>query len=312
MKKITVAFCTYNRSDRLDVLVAALRSQVCPIPFDILAVNNNSADNTLSVLERLASMPGPNLRYVTEMEAGIVPARNRAIEESLTSDYMIFIDDDELPAPGFIASAYDALFNEDAECVGGCVEVDFSGFQRPKWLGDELLGFLAEVKYGETPFWVIDASTPLWTANIAFDMRIFRSDPSLRFDKRYNREGGDLGGGEDAIMFKSLLTRGVKIRYRPDMRVRHFVEMWKLKRRYFLKLHYRAGYRSGLYQLPAYQRIWFGVPPFLVVQCASHFLITFSNYLKRKPGALRQAMNFTYALGQIVGYAKRGARPVYD
>ncbi len=312
MKKFTVAFCTYNRAERLEVFVSALRYQVCPVPFEILAVNNNSCDNTLDILERLSLLPGPGLRYVTEMEAGIVPARNRAIEESLSSDYMLFIDDDELPATGFIDAAYDAFINDGAECVGGCVEVDFSGFQRPAWLGDDLLGFLAEVKYGESPFWIVDNNTPLWTANIAFDMRIFREYPLLRFDKRYNRQGTDLGGGEDAIMFMSLLSRGVKIRYRPDMEVRHFVEARRLKRSYFMKLHYRAGYRSGFYQLPNYSKTWFGVPPFLVAQCMSHSRKTFSKFFKRQPDALRQAMNFTYALGQIVGYSKREVNHIND
>ena len=77
--KITYAFCTYNRADRLPSLVAAMRAQACPVPFEILAVNNNSTDNTASVLERLELAPGPRLRVATEPEPGIVPARNRVL-----------------------------------------------------------------------------------------------------------------------------------------------------------------------------------------------------------------------------------------
>src|SRR5574337_564370 len=84
--KLTFAFCTYNRAPRLERLVAEMRSQESPIPFEILAVNNNSTDKTLSVLETLAKLPGVPLRVVTEESQGIVPARNRALEESLTSD----------------------------------------------------------------------------------------------------------------------------------------------------------------------------------------------------------------------------------
>ncbi len=39
---LTFAFCTYNRADRLRTLVAAMRAQACPVPFEILAINNNS------------------------------------------------------------------------------------------------------------------------------------------------------------------------------------------------------------------------------------------------------------------------------
>jgi len=91
--KLTFAFCTYNRADRLESLVAAMRAQDCPVPYEILAVNNNSQDNTLAILEDLASQPSAPLHFVTERNQGIVSACNRAIEESLDSDILVFIDD---------------------------------------------------------------------------------------------------------------------------------------------------------------------------------------------------------------------------
>lgn len=41
MPKLIVAFCTYNRAPRLPALVNALRQQACPLPLEILAVNNS-------------------------------------------------------------------------------------------------------------------------------------------------------------------------------------------------------------------------------------------------------------------------------
>ena len=111
MSSLTVAFCTFKRANRLGQLVSALRAQSCPVPFDILAVNNNSPDDTLDVLERLQARPGAPLRVVTEHAPGIVPARNRALSESLDRDILAFIDDDELPRPGFLDAAYDAIVN---------------------------------------------------------------------------------------------------------------------------------------------------------------------------------------------------------
>lgn len=303
--KLTYAFCTYKRAERLPALVAAMRAQSCPMPFDILAVNNNSPDNTLEVLQQLADQPGASLRIATEMGQGIVPARNRAIEESLDSDILVFIDDDELPQPGLLDAACDALLNEGAQCAGGRVQVDFTPHVRPKWLGDELLGFLAEVDHSDNAFWIEEDDKPVWTANIAYDMRLFRDDASLRFDRRYNREGADVGGGEDAIMFRTLLDRGIKIRYRPDMAVLHFVEPWRLKRSYFLKLHYRSGLQEGLHVLPDYPRTIAGIPPFLVSNLISQCGKTLPLYIGERQGALRQAMTTAHALGALVGYTKR-------
>jgi succinoglycan biosynthesis protein ExoM len=215
------------------------------------------------------------------------------------------LDDDELPQAGLLIAAYDAIANEGAQCAGGRVEVDLTPHGRPAWLEDDLLGFLSEVKHGDTPFWIKDESTPIWTSNIAYDMRLFRNDPGLRFDTRYNREGLDVGGGEDAIMFRTLMSRGAKMRYRPDMAVWHFVESWRLKRSYFLRLHYQAGLRKGRYELPVYPRTVLGVPPFLATQFIGHCMRMLAVGITHQSGLLRQAMNATHALGTVVGYSKR-------
>jgi glycosyltransferase involved in cell wall biosynthesis len=305
MPLLTFAFCTYNRADRLDRLVAAMREQTCPVPFEILAVNNASTDNTAEVLTRLAQLPGPTLRWVTEPIQGIVAARNRAIEESLASDIMVFIDDDETPLPGTLDAAADAILNEGAQCAGGRVETDFSHHPRPAWLGDELLGFLAAVDHGPDAFWIENTATPIWTANVAYDMRLFRDDPELRFDKRYDRKGNAVGGGEDAIMLRTLLERRVRIRYCPGMAVLHAVEPWRLTRGYFLKLHYRAGLRYGQHQLPAYPRTVLGLPPFLVTQFVRQAVKAIAMQIARRPGSLRQGMNASHALGALMGYRSR-------
>ena len=258
MKMLTVAVCTYNRAERLPRLIGALRKQSCPIPFEILIVDNNSTDHTQEVLAGLLHEKGAKLRIIKEGKQGIVPARNRAIEESLNRTYLIFLDDDELPLPGFLDAAVDSLENEHADCVGGKVENDFQSVRRPRWLEDNLLGFLAEVNYGNKSFWITDEATPVWTANIAYNTRLFKS--GLRFDKRYSRVGKDIGGGEDVVMFNELLRAGVSIRYRPDMVVKHFVEEWRLCRSYFLKLHYLSGKKTGLFELTEYPNNFFGIP----------------------------------------------------
>ena len=306
---ISFAFCTYNRSDRLEALVAAMRAQKSDVPFEILVINNNSSDDTLAVLDRLAALPGVPLRYVTESTQGIVPARNRALTEAMESDILIFMDDDELPHPGLVAAAHHAIAVEGAQCAGGRVEVSFDPGQRPRWLENNLLGFLAEVNHGPDAFWIIDDTTPVWTANVAYDMRVFRDDPALRFDKRFDRVGNVIGGGSDAVMFRALLERKLRIRYRPDMVVDHFVETWRLKRSYFLRLHYRGGLRFGEHRMERTPKEMFGVPPFLLRQLLSHTADSLRMWVTGQPGALRQGMNAAHTFGMLRGYRRRGTRP---
>jgi len=302
MKKFSIAICSYNRCERLIKLIGLLRQQSCSVPFDILIVNNKSSDNTTEILKKLSLEPGAPLRFVTETKQGIAHARNRAIEECMNANYMFVMDDDELPTPGLLEAAYQALEFEQFDCIGGKVNVKFENNARPKWLTDDLLGFLAETNYGEKPFTIKDYSTPIWTANIAYRMDIFRKNPDLRFDVRYNREGKAVGGGEDVMMFNAWLKRGYKLGYNPAMRVDHFVESWRLKQSYFYKLHFTSGKKQGLFELPEYDNTLLGIPPFLLKQFLSHFFKTLVMYITRQPGRVRQGMNAAHALGLIYGY----------
>jgi glycosyltransferase involved in cell wall biosynthesis len=305
MPRLVFAFCTFNRADRLEKLVAAMRAQVCSIPFEILAINNNSTDATVEKLIQLAQMHGPNFRWVTEKEQGIVPARNRAIQESLSSDVLVFIDDDELPLPGLLQAVTHAIFEEGADCVGGPIRIDFAPHERPKWLGRELIGFLGEIDYGPSAFWIESGATPVWSGNVAYRMEVLRTRPDLRFDRRYNREGAGIGGGEDVIMFRAFLSGNHKVRYRPDMAITHFVEPWRLKRGYFLKLHYKAGIRQGQHQLPSYPRAILGVPPFMVSQFIAQCFKFLFLPLKGQSASLRQGMNVANAFGRMLGMHRR-------
>jgi len=306
MTSLCVAICTFNRSQLLSELISAIRRQQCECPYDILVIDNNSHDDTQSILIRLAQEPGPPLRYVREPMQGIVHARNRAITECLNYDYIAFIDDDEIPEEGWLQAAYHALHFEGADCVGGKIKVNFDSLSRPAWLNGEIAGFLGHLDYGPQPLWIENATTPVWTGNIAYCLKIFRNEKNpLRFDSRYNRKGADIGGGEDLVMFRKLIENKSRIRYRPDMIIGHRVEAWKLKRLYFLKLHYRTGFRKGRHDLPDYPKKVMGIPPFMISQLVNQSAKILLMWAKNEAGVLRQAMNATHTLGTIFGYAKR-------
>ncbi len=300
-KQLTIAICTYNRAERLPGLIQELRALSCPVPFEILIVDNNSSDATQSVVEQLINREGAPTRTVVETEQGIPFARNRAITESLKSDFLLFIDDDELPSKQMLDRAIYALDVEEAACVGGKIDINFSEYSRPHWLSDDLLPFFGKIDYGTEPFWITDHSTPIWSGIVAYRTSLFSNNPELRFDCRYNREGSGIGGGSDGILFKALLRRKVKIRYQPKMAVDHFIEHWKLKRSYFLKLHFIAGRKSGQFQMERYSRELLGIPPFLFTEFFRQLKRTGGLYIRKQPGVIRQAMNAAFTLGNIWG-----------
>lgn len=299
---ITFAVCTYNRAGLLPGVIRAMRGQNCAHSYEVLVVNNSSKDNTEAVLEGLGKEPGASMRVVCEAQQGIAFARNRALEEALASDYLAFIDDDEIPHENFLRAALDALDREGADCVGGPVRVVFPGAQRPDWLGDDLLPFLAETDYGDSAQWMGQLDGALWTANIAYRMEVFRNDASLRFDSRYNRKGKGVGGGEDVLMYRRFVDMDLRIRYRPDMVVDHHIEAWRLKRSYFIKLHYANGKRKGCHEMQvASDNLAFGVPYYLYRQLLEKLYKTVSAWIRRDPAWLRVAMNLSHCMGMMVG-----------
>lgn len=303
--EITVGFCTYNRAESLPGLVRALRGLDCPHPFDILVVNNNSRDQTAGVLDELAGQAGAPLRWVLETEQGIVPARNRLIAESLDRDYLLMLDDDELPGPNWLASGFEALHSEGAQCVSGPIRVDLRAIPAPSWLNAGIRGFLGEVNYGDLAYWNLNPVQRFYTGNIGYRLSLFREHPQLRFDTRYNRAGEGIGGGSDSHMYARLLDMGVRLRYRPEMLIYHHVDQWKLRRGYFLRLHHREGVRSGRYSTADYAHSLLGVPPFVAIHALRHTAKAVWMTLRGEAEALRQGMNAAHAWGMVRGLSLR-------
>jgi succinoglycan biosynthesis protein ExoM len=301
--QITVAVCCYNAGHYLPDLIEKLTSQDCPIPFEVLIIDNNSTDNTQEQVSKFAANSTIPIRYVQEFEQGIVFARNRAVEESLSSRYLAFIDADEIPKKGWLQSAVKTLSDETIDCVGGKVSINLP--YRPSWLSDDLLPFYAELNYSNQKFRIIDSSTPIWTANIAYNTRIFQQ--GLRFDTRYNRKGKGIGGGEDSIMFRYFLQNHFNLVYEPEMEILHLIPDEKIKRRYFLKLHYLAGIKAGLYEINYDGKKIFGIPGFMFVHLLKKTYQVLYLCLVKPHAYMREAMNLTYQLGMMNGCFKKHA-----
>lgn len=301
--QITVAVCCYNAASYLPNLIEKLINQDCPIPFEVLVINNNSTDNTEELISHFATTSTIPIRHVSESEQGIAYARNRAIEESLSSRYLAFIDADELPEKTWLQAAVRSLRDDSVDCVGGRISIALP--HRPAWLSDDLLPFYGAVNHSNQAFRITDGSTPIWSGNIAYNTRIFQQ--GLRFDTRYNRKGKGIGGGEDEIMFRYLLQQHRTLVYEPEMEIVHLIPDEKIKRGYFLKLHYLAGKKNGLYEANPDGKKIFGIPGFMFAQLFKKtYQVLYLRFVK--PYAyMREAMNLTYHLGMMIGLYKENS-----
>ncbi|MFN3577727.1 MAG: glycosyltransferase family 2 protein, partial [Tabrizicola sp.] len=92
---------TFRREAYLPPLFAAVARQRAAIPetVELLLI-----DNSPEASARSAGAAAPEfVRYFHEPRTGVARARNRGVAEARGS-HVIFLDDDETPAPGWLAA----------------------------------------------------------------------------------------------------------------------------------------------------------------------------------------------------------------
>ncbi|MEY2565787.1 MAG: hypothetical protein QOE35_316 [Actinomycetota bacterium] len=109
---ISVVIPSYNRVGRLAGLTDALAAQDIDAPFEVLVIDNGSADDTPAELRRLEAVH-PFLRSIrVDPNRGPGPARN-AGWRAARADRVAFTDDDCVAAPSWLRLLVDGLDRAD-------------------------------------------------------------------------------------------------------------------------------------------------------------------------------------------------------
>lgn len=297
---ITVALCTHNHSDRLARTLETLADLHPPErPWEMLVIDNGSTDATAALLAHVDWHPaGVPVRVVREERLGLSNARNRALREA-RGEYLLFMDDDETPDPAWLRAYEQAMEEFEPDALGGRIEVFFEDGVRPRWLQDELLGFLGKLDHGEAR-WLEAPGTPIFGGNFAFRRSVF--DAIGDFDARLGRMGKANIGGEDTEIYRRLLAHGCRVRWVPQAIIHHRIQTPKLRRGYFLDLHFRQGRTEGAAKRGTRRRI---PPPYLIAQ----WLRALGRAAGRRLRAggdhsLRMEMNAAYFCGFLLSWMR--------
>ena len=296
---LTVAICTHNQERRLRRTLLGLAQLVAPgCPWELLIVDNASTDGTPQLVTAADwRTPALKVKVVREDKLGVSNARNRAIQEA-TGEYIVFLDDDETPDPHWLAAYERLILAERPDAMGGRIEVMFEDGGRPAWLQDELLGFLGQLDYGGDARQLATPSSPIFTGNAAYRKEIFARIGV--FDARLGRKGSVNAGGEDTEMYRRMIASGCKVWWVPDAVIHHRIQAGKLRRRYFLDLHFRQGHMEGMRKRGATSRV---PPPYLIQQLWRAITSAVSERFRHGSNAsLRKEMNVAYFLGYIYGW----------
>lgn len=244
--RISVVICTYNRSGYLRQTLESLKALRFPESFawEIVVVDNNSADDTQAVIKRYESEGAFVLRGFFEKKQGLSNARNRGIQEA-AGEILAFLDDDTIVDPDWLASLSKAFREESAACVAGKVKLHGS-VQRPIWWHADYDSVLGQWNPGETVL-VANAENQEIIgigANMSFLKRCFSTYGS--FDPDLGRTGKNLKTGEETEMTRRLIAGGEKVIYHPAPLVHHCPDTSRFTKQYLRRWYYRIGEYAGM------------------------------------------------------------------
>jgi len=214
--EFSVVIATRNRARALTRCLAAIARMDGSVPFETIVVDNGSSDDTRASVER-ASGGLRDVNYLFEPEPGASRARNRGIE-AVRAPFLVFLDDDAEPTPGWLQALHRAFAETDAAAVGGPILARFE-VEPPPWLGG-LLRVLSAQDFGGTRR-AIDGEPYLFGGNLAV-----RRDDLAKiggFDETLGPRAGAFFLGEDTDICERLLDEGRSLLYEPAAIVYHWI-----------------------------------------------------------------------------------------
>jgi glycosyltransferase involved in cell wall biosynthesis len=293
----TVAICTLNRRDDLEIALESLRGQEAGPDWDILVVDNGSEDATAEYVESVAEgFPVPITRSL-EPERGLSIARNRALREA-RGEIIIFVDDDVRCRPGWLAAHRESYDDPLVVATGGRIVPTFAT-KPPPWLDPEdlsdIAGPVGRCEHGEerqsmgpeTSLGCFLGGNMGMRRAAAQDAGGFRTD--LGWGKRWIP-------GEETELMKRLMTPGQRAWYLPEATLEHRVDASRLTLAYLKKWNLGYGHASIIMRRPFNPLSWLGKV------CEQTFnLARFSPALLMTPQfvRLRTHRKFYQAIGRL-------------
>ena len=250
---LTIAMLTYRRNDYLAQVIPELLTQADDISdaqttASVLIVDNDPQAGARAVVEAArAALAGEQsqaaetsraadsdaaaatsrLVYVHEPEPGIVAGRNRALSQAHGSDALIFIDDDEIPSPGWLKALVSTWRAQGCAAVTGPTPPTFEVAPSP-WV----------IASGAFDSWEAADGAQVRSAdtgNLLLDLAVVEG-LGLRFDPRYG-----LTGGEDSLFTRQLTRAGGIIRFAAGAVVTKRVPAARARRTWVLERSLRSG-----------------------------------------------------------------------
>lgn len=228
----SVVIPTLRRTDRLGSLLEALCAQIDEAgaggTVEIVVVDNCHEASARDVVARSGGAS-----YVHEPRTGIAVARNSGVAAA-QGRQVIFIDDDELPQPGWLAAFLGCLSAEGADSSAhfGPIDAEYAappaGALQPAL--EQIFSRRLRVADGQD---ITAMRAYLGTGNCMLPRRLCLAEP---FEERFN------SGGEDVWFLRRISeAHGVRLRWCAGARVRECVPRERMTEAFLRHRRFRNG-----------------------------------------------------------------------
>lgn len=224
--RIAVGIPTYRRPTRLTQLLAALPERIAEVEgaeVAVLVVDNDPSGTARSVA---SAAPVP-VRYAIEPTPGIAAVRNRLLDLAVDCDAIAFIDDDEVPLPGWLSELVATWQRTGAAAVMGRVISVFDADADPWVLATGTFRRPSRPTGLELQ---VAAS-----GNLLLDLAQVAA-ARVRFDASIG-----LAGGEDTLFSKQLIAAGGRIVWCDESQAEDTVTPERVTRAWAMRRAFNGG-----------------------------------------------------------------------
>ncbi|MCX2492575.1 glycosyltransferase [Pedobacter sp. PF22-3] len=230
MKFISVVIPTYNRAKFIGLTLESFAKQDYPEDFfEIIVINNNSTDNTVSVVNKMICKY-PLIRYFEEPRQGVHFARNSAIKYA-KGDILYYTDDDMI-ADRNLLKIITSTFDLDPKiaAVSGRVLPKWET-DPPPWIKKYCSNGLLSLNFDETPINISNELIAIYSCSQAMLKSAFLQSGGFNPE---NTMGDWIGDGETGLALK-LLDLGYKLAYNGNAIIYHVIPKSRTTQSYLNK-----------------------------------------------------------------------------